>query len=79
MPTQMAVAYAVVTFYLLMAVLVATAYAVLFAVLRKVDDKESRQIIEFTEKTAAAAGTTVWGLAVLVGLRWPLLVVWRKQ
>lgn len=79
MTTPMAVAYAVVTFYLLMAVLVATAFAVLIVVMRKVNDEESQKVIEFVERAASSTGFTVWGFAVLVGLRWPLLIRWRKR
>jgi hypothetical protein len=72
---QLKVAWVVIIIYLVTAILVAGVFAlIIWATSRDQDkDPKAQQIMREFGRIADMAGTSVWGLCVYMGLRWPLM------
>jgi hypothetical protein len=75
MSLQLFVAWTVVTIYLVVATVVAGLFALLFWLCQKDSNPASQSAVRYVEDTADDIGYSVWGMAVLLGLSWPHLLI----
>lgn len=76
MSPQLVVAWTVVTIYLVVATVLSVIYGLIFRQVAKMkDDEEAQKIVAHATAIARANGTTLWGMSVIAGLRWPITFV----
>lgn len=75
MSLQLKVAWVVVIIYLVTAILVSGVFALIIWATKQEEDKDpkAQQIMRDFARIADRAGTSIWGLCVYMGLRWPLM------